>query len=786
MVLKAQQWVNATYGSVAGYNRCAEDGSTGWQTIYSLTRALQHELGITALSDNFGPTTYGNLTAYGNVGVGTVNLNLKIIAEAALYCKGYSGGSLDGSFLTATQYGLTALVTDMGLYTGVIVTAVTPKVFKALLTMDAYVMLSDGYDPIRVGQQWMNANYVGRGQYYIGPCDGMYSRNMQKQLVLAIQYELGMSDSVVTGTIGPGTKAGLQSSASNVGPGGGSVNWIRLFQIAMACNRYNPSWGSSGGTWSDGLTRSELAFQLFCKLDQNVGANYDTWMSLLVSTGNPDRTARAIDVMYPLNSATIATVKAQGYQFVGRYLTGGTQKILTSAEIALIFDNDMSFFPLYQEFGDAVGYFSYDQGVQAARAAYAAAQKIGVPEDTVIYFSVDFDALDSEIDNYVIPHFRGIFETMSGLGTRYSIGVYGCRNTCSKLADAGYAYRSFVSGMSTGYSGNLGYKLPDNWAFDQIQNTTIGSGTGGLEIDRDVVSGLDFGVSSVTRPRDPNDAFLAYLLWIEARASDYLGKFSSSYSKAELAAQWLRLLDPDHYDIHMYGVNESDVIFGECERDFIDFVKTQYIYRPDLLPAHDPVVMWDTDPAHFGAVCQGVITHGYPGSASHANGGDFGGWGGDLLSVLGQTFEVYKSAPATGLYSYAKSLIGKRGTGSYFGLDDFISDVDAAIMGIQVRADRSLLLSDLFRSHYADKAAARYKYQDFYGVRFGGNPDTAAAAARAMLTDLDDSIAVQTVYNGFWFKDFGDTSTPTPGGVPDVVRSAVVEAWVDFLEGYVS
>lgn len=117
MVLKAQQWVNATYGAVTGYNRCAEDGSTGWQTIFSLTRGLQHELGISALSDNFGPTTFSLLTAYGNVGVGTVNQNLKIIAEAALYCKGYSGGALDGSFFTATQSGLTALVSDMGLYT---------------------------------------------------------------------------------------------------------------------------------------------------------------------------------------------------------------------------------------------------------------------------------------------------------------------------------------------------------------------------------------------------------------------------------------------------------------------------------------------------------------------------------------------------------------------------------------------------------------------------------------------------------------------------------------------
>lgn len=50
-VLQAQQWVNATCSSVAGFNPVVEDGITGWSTMYALTRALQHELGITGLTD---------------------------------------------------------------------------------------------------------------------------------------------------------------------------------------------------------------------------------------------------------------------------------------------------------------------------------------------------------------------------------------------------------------------------------------------------------------------------------------------------------------------------------------------------------------------------------------------------------------------------------------------------------------------------------------------------------------------------------------------------------------
>lgn len=56
-VLEAQQWVNSVYGEVPGFVLAPEDGKTGWDTMHALTRALQVELGITALSSNFGPGT---------------------------------------------------------------------------------------------------------------------------------------------------------------------------------------------------------------------------------------------------------------------------------------------------------------------------------------------------------------------------------------------------------------------------------------------------------------------------------------------------------------------------------------------------------------------------------------------------------------------------------------------------------------------------------------------------------------------------------------------------------
>ena len=37
-----------------------------------------------------------------------------------------------------------------------------------------------------------------------------------------------------------------------------------------------------------------------------------------------------------------------------------------------------------------------------------------------------------------------------------------------KFMGEGYAETCFVSDMSTGYSGNMGFKIPNNWNLDQF------------------------------------------------------------------------------------------------------------------------------------------------------------------------------------------------------------------------------------------------------------------------------------------------------------------------------
>ncbi|WP_245665596.1 glycoside hydrolase domain-containing protein [Actinoplanes subtropicus] len=779
MVLKAQRWVNATYAAVPGYVACAETGMTGWSTMFSLTRGLQHELGIAELSDNFGPTTLGKLTAYGNVGLNSTNQNMRTIVEAGLYCKGYLGGDLDGSFSTPTQVGLAGMMQNMGVGDTAIVTDIPPKVFKALLTMDAYVLTAGGHDTIQQIQRWLNATYWGRADFLIGPCDGHFSRDVQKALVFGIQYQLGMADGVVTGAVGPGTQAGLRSSAT-VSAGSvdaGSTGFVRLFQAAMTFNNWQGDWAHAG-TFTADLAGYVRRFQEFSMLPVTGAGDYQTWMSLLLSTGDPTRKGTAMDCMHPLNSTTIATVWNNGYRTVGRYLTGGTNKVLTNSEIALINDQGMAFFPIYQEDGDGVEYFSYDQGLAAGRAACTAAAGFGIPAGTTIYFAVDFDAVDDEITSAIIPHFQGVAAGVVEKGNPYAVGIYGCRNVCSRVSSAGLATRSFVSGMSTGYSGNLGFPLPDNWAFDQIANTTLADGTAGsVEIDNDLVSGRDVGVTSVTRPRDVNDGFYTYLTWIEARAGQWRDQGHVDRSAPELVAQYLRSRQP------AYVGNRADLMFGPLDADFVAFVKG-YPGRPDELPLRDPANFRDLDVAHFGATFGSVVNYRVSGDLKVAGIVDFAGWGGDMICTLGDFLK--SGQPAANAYSYARNYIADYSDSGFFAIGDFLADVDALVLGAQHNYEPTRPLSTMFPYYYASATASRKRFADFYQVRFGGTYDTLIAAGRDIVSS-DADAALTSARDVFWATDWaGDTGYLQIEAVPPVISDDIVRAFADTVVSYAS
>ncbi|WP_143318084.1 glycoside hydrolase domain-containing protein [Clostridium sp. HBUAS56017] len=489
-VLKTQQWLNKTYIGKSGYIKVSEDGVTGWGTMKGLTTALQIELGISLPNGNFGPAT---TAAFANLASGSTKANQIYILQGALFCKGYNPGGFNGTFGNGTKNAVTKLQSDAGLSnpTGI----VNSLLMKSLLSMDAFVLLNYGEfygnSGIRTIQQNLNRDYSANKYFAkdIGlvPCDGIYGRSTNKALLYALQIEEGIS--VPNGVFGPATKANCPTIPTR------STNpkFIFLLQYALYCNGFDPN--GFDGKFGDGAIKAVTNFQKFTCLYADGIAGPQTWASLLVSTGDALRKGTMCDCATSITPARAQTLVANKYKSVGRYLTGKFK--MTSSELKTIFAAGLKVFPIFETGGYQLSYFNALQGNKDAKAAIAAASSFGFDSGAIIYFTVDFDALDGNVTSSILPYFSEIYQVFKRTGTTYKIGIYAPRNVCSRVSQAGYSCSSFVCDMSSGFSGNLGYPLPKDWAIDQISTISLGSGDGLIEIDNNISSGRDLGVSSV-------------------------------------------------------------------------------------------------------------------------------------------------------------------------------------------------------------------------------------------------------------------------------------------------
>jgi peptidoglycan hydrolase-like protein with peptidoglycan-binding domain len=510
-VLHAQQWVNTVYRDVPGFTPAPETGRTGWPTMFALTRALQIELGLRGdqLSDNFGPTTMSLLTSnFGDIAPGDPE-NVVRIVQCAQYCKGYWGDQLSGVYSDTTKNAVLEMRRNMGFTDDR--SSLSPKEFKALLTMDAYVMVENGSTLVRSVQQWMNRTYYNQSWFFIIPADGHASRDVSKAMIWALQAELAVPGA--NGNFGPATRTALRSRpALTVGAAdSGASTFVHLFQAGMIFNRYEVAFD---GMYSATVRDQVTSFQSFVALPVNGTGDFPTWCSLLVSNGDTDRRGAACDCVTEITPARGTALFQAGYRVAGRYLTNvpGTSldKNIKPGELDTIFAAGMRVFPIYQTSGLSADYFTEQQGGRDASLATAAASGYGFERGTIVYFAVDFDALGTDITNNVIPYFQGIARAMDYYGNPYRAGVYAPRNACTQLFDRGLAVTSFVSDMSTGFSGNLGFPMPRNWAYDQIITITTGSGAGAIEIDNNIYSGRDPGQSRVTARPTPDTRLDTY------------------------------------------------------------------------------------------------------------------------------------------------------------------------------------------------------------------------------------------------------------------------------------
>lgn len=502
MVLEVQQWLNETYGhnslfsNLFGGSPINENGQTGQQVEQALIAALQIELGIATPTGSFGSQT---AAAFPPMSIRSSDdlsnpTNMEYILQGGFWCKGYNPGGFSGIFYTGTQDAVKSFESDAGITADGVVTAM---VMKAILNTDPFVLIANGDPNVRFIQQSLNNNYSA----YTGllQTGGVYSRATNTALIYALQAEEGMSVSEATGTFGPTTT----SECPTLQPGDSRSAFVKILQYALCVNSYYD--GDFDGIYSETVESAVEKFQGFMALPNTGIANMTTIKGLLSSAGDTNRDAAACDTATILTASTAQAIKRAGFNYVGRYLTGtvgsSTSKALTREELQSIFAAGLNVFPIYEDFssGEGVNYFSNTQGVFDGISAIDAASQLGFPNGTIIYFAVDIDALDEDITSNILPYFEGVnssFESRNYPG--YKIGVYGTRNVCGRITSAGLAEKDFVADMSTGWSGNLGFKMPSEWSYDQFRTITVGnSSLGYVEVDMDGFSDEDKGTNQI-------------------------------------------------------------------------------------------------------------------------------------------------------------------------------------------------------------------------------------------------------------------------------------------------
>lgn len=696
-VREVQTWLNSTYGALDGWVHIDEDGYTGGGTVAGLIRGLQHELN-TSMDGIFGVGTmnlFNSMFPNGlSIQTQNQNSNINYIINGGFFCRGIDPGSFSGVFTEGTKTAVQTLQEQIGLSSqnGV----VNSKILRAILTTDAFTLISAGDANIRTIQRNLNNQYGTYFEKYI-TTNGVYERQTNTALIIALQVVIGVTPDGIWGN-------NTMNNCPTLMIGSTNASAIYILQYALYCNGYNPN-GFDGG-FGNGVKNAVAAFQAFCMLDADGICGKQTWASLMVSCGDRNRTVNACDTRFEITTDRAKILKNNGYQIVGRYLTGGDFKELRNGEAERIIQEGLFLFPIFQENGRQTSDFSYSRGQTDALNALNAAREKGMPAGTIIYFAVDFDAVDVEVTNYVIPYFEAIVDYMRN--SEYRIGVYGARNVCRRVSEISSSIvSSFVSDMSTGYSGNIGYKLPQNWNYDQINNVTISDPIyGSLEIDKDVYSQTENAVNKITpNGRVYNKLVELYNLAIQRNHSENILQAN------RCVLDYLR---------GSYVGGFWDWAGGKPDSTYIDMVNNtypEYTLNDFTTLCNNIDIMID----HFAYSAKVTVN---PAFSAVAEVLDYCSWAGDLAQMAGRVQTVYNNTghlfTEDEIYNligcnddaYAQSLGFDNAGDTKFNIVDLYQDLDAYVFASVLSTKK---IYEIYRDYYLkEQCTDENRANEFY------------------------------------------------------------------------
>ncbi|MBV9811340.1 MAG: DUF1906 domain-containing protein [Acetobacteraceae bacterium] len=146
--------------------------------------------------------------------------------------------------------------------------------------------------------------------------------------------------------------------------------------------------------------------------------------------------------------------------FVIRYYSHSAWKNLTASEARLLSNSGIKLVTVWESAGDHISFFTRLQGVDDATSAYNMAVQVGQPAGTPIYFAVDCDPVQNDLNSAVVPYFQGVAAGFSAIGhgnPAYTAGVYGSGLVCGSLARMGLVTHTWLAN-AMGWQGSRTYK----------------------------------------------------------------------------------------------------------------------------------------------------------------------------------------------------------------------------------------------------------------------------------------------------------------------------------------
>jgi hypothetical protein len=197
-----------------------------------------------------------------------------------------------------------------------------------------------------------------------------------------------------------------------------------------------------------------------------------------------------------------AALKAQGYDFALRYYSNNASKNLSLGEARALSGAGLKIGVVWETSGTRASFFSRAQGLADGAQAYRMAREvIGQPFGSAIYFAVDYDPTQADLDGVISNYFTGVHAALHVANEgepSYLVGVYGSGLCCGTLVERGQASLSWLS-QSSAFAGSRQYAEQKRYDLIQMLPARV-PGEGGvvLSIDPDATHpDRDAGLFSV-------------------------------------------------------------------------------------------------------------------------------------------------------------------------------------------------------------------------------------------------------------------------------------------------